>query len=246
MTAAAARAPRSLPGRRVVLADAEILARRAAAWLLNRVLGTPGRAAVCLSGGNTPRPVYALLAQSPYRDCFPWDRVHWFWGDERCVPSDHPRSNFAMVRAALLDQVPVPPTHIHPIAAADGPARGAATYENELKRFYGADTLAPGRPLFAATLLGLGEDGHTASLFPGVAALAERAHWAAGVPEAKPEARVTLTYPALDSSAAVAFLASGSAKRPVLQRLTRGEDFPAAHVRPVGNITWFLDRDAAP
>ena len=246
MTAAAARAPRSLPGRRVVLADAEILARRAAAWLLNRVLGTSGRAAVCLSGGNTPRPVYALLAQSPYRDCFPWDRVHWFWGDERCVPPDHPRSNFAMVRAALLDQVPVPPTHIHPIAAADGPARGAATYENELKRFYGADTLAPGRPLFAATLLGLGEDGHTASLFSGVAALAERAHWAAGVPEAKPEARVTLTYPALDSSAAVAFLASGSAKRPVLQRLTRGEDFPAAHVRPVGNITWFLDRDAAP
>lgn len=246
MTAAAARAPRSLRGRRVILADAEILARSAAAWLINRVLAAPGRVAVCLSGGNTPRPVYALLAQSPYRDCFPWDRVHWFWGDERCVPADHPRSNFAMVRAALLDHVPVPPTHVHPIAAADGPARGAATYEDELKGFYGADVLASGRPLFAATLLGLGEDGHTASLFPGVAALAERARWAAGVPEGKPEARVTLTYSALDSSAAVAFLASGSAKRPVLQRLTRGENLPAAHVHPTGSTTWFLDHDAAP
>jgi len=246
MTAAAARAPRSLPGRRVVLADAEILARSAAAWLLNRVLDTPGRVAVCLSGGNTPRPVYALLAKPPYRDCFPWDRVHWFWGDERCVPPDHPRSNFAMVRAALLDQVPIPPAHIHRIAAADGPARGATTYEDELKGFYGADAFAPDRPLFAATLLGLGEDGHTASLFPGVAALAERVHWTAGVPEAKPEARVTLTYPALNRSAAVAFLASGQAKRPILQRLAHGEDLPAAHIRPVGNVTWFLDRDAAP
>ena len=246
MTAAAARAPRSLPGRRVVLADAEILARSAAAWLLNRVLDTPGRVAVCLSGGNTPRPVYALLAKPPYRDCFPWDRVHWFWGDERCVPPDHPRSNFAMVRAALLDHVPIPPAHIHPIAAADGPARGAATYEDELKGFYGADAFAPGRPLFVATLLGLGEDGHTASLFPGVAALAERVHWTAGVPEAKPEARVTLTYPTLNCSAAVAFLATGPAKRPILHRLARGEDLPAAHIRPLGTITWFLDRDAAP
>jgi len=246
MTAAVARAPRALPGRRVVLADAEVLARSAAAWLLNRVLDAPGRVAICLSGGNTPRPVYAFLAKPPYRDCFPWDRVHWFWGDERCVPPDHPRSNFAMVRAALLDHVPVPPAHIHLIAAADGPARGAATYEDELKEFYGADAFAPDRPLFAATLLGLGEDGHTASLFPGVAALAERVHWAAGVPEGKPEARVTLTYPALNSSAAVAFLASGSAKRPVLQRLTRGEDVPAIDVHPVGSLTWFLDRDAAP
>lgn len=246
MTAAAAQTPRSLPGRRVVLADAEIVARSAAAWLLNRVLDTPGRVAVCLSGGNTPRPVYALLAKSPYRDCFPWDRVHWFWGDERCVPPDHPRSNFAMVRAALLDHVPIPPAHIHPIVAADGPARGAAMYEDELKEFYGADAFAPGRPLFAATLLGLGEDGHTASLFPGVAALAERVHWTAGVPEAKPEARVTLTYPTLNCSAAVAFLATGPAKRPILQRLAHGEDLPAAHIRPVGTITWFLDRDAAP
>lgn len=245
MTAAAARARPSLPGRRVILADAEVLARHAAAWLLNRTLGAPDRIAVCIAGGETPRPVYELLAQSPYRECFPWDRVHWFWGDERCVPPDNPRSNFAMVRTALFDRVAVPPAQIHPIDVAEGPERAAAAYEIELKRFYGADALAPGRPLFAATLLGIGTNGHTASLFPSSAALRVTEHWAAAVPEATPEPRVTLTYPALDSSAALAFLVSGAAKRPVLQRLARGDDLPAAHVHPIGSMTWLLDRDAA-
>lgn len=235
-----------LPDRNVVLADGEILTRHVAAWLLNRAIGAPGRIAICLAGGETPRPVYALLVQPPYRECFPWDRVHWFWGDERCVPQDHPRSNFAMVRTALLDRAPIPPAHVHPIPAAEGPERGAVAYEAELKRFYGSGALVRERPLFAATLLGLGPDGHTASLFPGTAALRETTHWTAGVPEAKPEPRVTLTYPALNSSAAAAFVAAGPAKRPVLERLARGDDLPAARVRPSGNITWFLDRDAAP
>jgi 6-phosphogluconolactonase len=246
VTVAAVRAKSSLPGRCIVLANAEVLARHAAAWLLNRVLSTSGRIAICIAGGETPRPVYQLLAQSPYRDCFPWDRVHWFWGDERCVPSDHPRSNFAMVRAVLLDRVSVPPAHIYPIPANQQPERAAAAYEMELKRFYGASALAPDRPLFAATLLGVGTDGHTASLFPGSAALRESKHWAAAVPEATPEPRVTLTYPALNSSAALAFLVSGTAKRPILDRLARGDDLPAAHIRPVGSTTWLLDRDAAP
>ncbi|MDE2229609.1 MAG: 6-phosphogluconolactonase [Alphaproteobacteria bacterium] len=246
MTAVEARTSGRLPGTYIVLADAEILARHVAAWLLNRVLGAPGRIAVCVAGGDTPRPAYALLAQSPYRDCFPWDRVHWFWGDERCVPPDHPRSNFRMVRETLLDRVPVLPAHIHPIPAADGPVRAAAAYADELERFYGAATLAPERPLFAATLLGIGTNGHTASLFPGTAALREMARWVAAVPEATPEPRVTLTYPALDSSGALAFLASGAAKRPVLERLARGDDLPAAHIHPVGRLTWFVDQAAAP
>jgi len=246
MTAAVAQTPGPLAGRCVILADAELLARHAAAWLLNRALGTPGRIAVCLAGGETPRPVYSLLAQSPYRDCFPWDRVHWFWGDERCVPPDHPRSNYAMVRAALLDRIPVSAAQIHAIPAAEGAAHGAAAYQAELQRFYGADALAPGRPLFTATLLGVGLDGHTASLFPGAAALRETVHWTAAVPEGTPEPRVTLTYPALNSSAALAFVVSGAAKRPVLQRLVRGDDMPVAHVHPFGRLNWFLDRDAAP
>lgn len=246
MTAAAAPAALSLPGRCVVLSDAEILVRHAAAWLLNRALCTPGRIAVCIAGGETPRPVYALLAQSPYRECFPWDRVHWFWGDERCVPPDNPRSNFAMVRAALLDRVPIAPAQIHPIPTAEGPQNAAAAYEATLKRFHGTDILEPNRPLFTATLLGVGTNGHTASLFPGSVALRETTHWTAVVLETTPEPRVTLTYPALNSSAALAFLVSGAAKRPILERLARGDDLPAAHIRPVSPVTWLIDRAAAP
>jgi 6-phosphogluconolactonase len=246
VTAALAHAKGSLPGRCVVLADAEVLARHTAAWLLNRTLATNGAIAVCLAGGETPRPVYELLAQPPYRECFPWNRVHWFWGDERCVPPESPRSNFAMVRAALLDRIPVPLAQIHPIPASEGPERAARTYEVELKRFYGADVLAPDRPLFAVTLLGVGSNGHTASLFPRSAALGETAHWTAAVPEATPEPRVTLTYPALNSSAALAFVVSGAAKRPVLQALARGDDLPAAHLHPIGTTTWLLDCAAAP
>ena len=230
----------------MVLDNAEVLSRHAAAWLLNRALEAPGRVAVCIAGGETPRPVYELLVQPPYRDCFPWDRVHWFWGDERCVPPDNPRSNFAMVRTALLDRVPVSQAQIHPIPATEGPQRAATAYEATLKRFYGSDTLTANRPLFTATLLGVGDNGHTASLFPGSAALHEATRWAAVVPEATPEPRVTLTYPTLNSSAALAFLVSGAAKRPILERIARGDDLPAAHIRPANPVTWFLDRDAAP
>jgi 6-phosphogluconolactonase len=246
VTGVARKSASGLAGERIVLADAETLARYAAAWLLNRVLGVPGRIAVCLSGGETPKPVYALMAQFPYRDCFPWERVHWFWGDERCVPHDHPRSNYRMVREALLDHAKVLAANIHPIPTDGDPASCAARYAVELQRFYGAVALTPNRPLFAATLLGLGLDGHTASLFPGSAALAEAAHWTAAVPEGKPEPRITLTYPALDSSAALAFLASGADKRPVLERLARGEDLPASRIRPAGRMVWLIDRAAMP
>jgi 6-phosphogluconolactonase len=246
MAAVVAPTAASLPGRCVVLDNAEVLSRHAAAWLLNRALEAPGRVAVCIAGGETPRPVYELLAQPPYRDCFPWDRVHWFWGDERCVSPDNPRSNFAMVRTALLDRVPVSRAQIHPIPVTEGPQRAATAYEATLKRFYGSDTLTANRPLFTATLLGVGDNGHTASLFPGSAALHEATRWAAVVPEATPEPRVTLTYPTLNSSAALAFLVSGAAKRPILERIARGDDLPAAHIRPANPVTWFLDRDAAP
>jgi 6-phosphogluconolactonase len=246
VTAIAALATMLLPGRCVVLDNAEVLARHAAAWLLNRTLEAPGHIAVCIAGGETPRPVYELLAQSPYRDCFPWDRVHWFWGDERCVPPDSPRSNFAMVRAALFDRVPISQAQIHPIPVTEGPQRAAATYEATLKRFYGADTLTPNRLLFTATLLGVGDNGHTASLFPGSAALHEATRWVAVVPEAMPEPRVTLTYPTLNSSAALAFLVSGATKRPILERIARGDDLPAARIRLANSVTWLLDREAAP
>jgi 6-phosphogluconolactonase len=231
----------------VVLPDAETLAQRGAAWLLNRALAAaPGPFALCLSGGSTPRRLYELLAAPPYRDCFPWPRAHWFWGDERFVAPDDKASNYRMAREALFDRAPVPPANIHPVPTqAKTPADAAAEYARMLQRFYGATALSPKKPLFQATLLGLGPDGHTASLFPGSAALGETRDWTAAVAETASYPRITLTYPALDSSAAVAFLVSGVEKRGALARLSRGEALPAARVKPLGSLTWLLDREAA-
>src|SRR5262249_23838998 len=138
---------------------------------------------------------------------FPWRRAHWFLGDERFVPHDHPDSNYRMVREALFSRVPVPAANIHAIRTEQlTPEQAALAYESTLKEFYGTDTLDPGQHLFDVTLLGIGEDGHTASLFPGQPALKERRRWAVAVVGVRSEPRVTLTYPALDGSAHVAFL----------------------------------------
>src|SRR5690348_11650001 len=132
-----------------ILADPEALARRAADWLLAAALAAPGLFAVALSGGSTPRRLYEHLAAAPYREAFPWPRVHWFWGDERFVPKADRRSNEHMAREALLSRVPVPPEHIHPIPTEGLDAATAATaYERDLQGFYGAARLAPVRPLF--------------------------------------------------------------------------------------------------
>jgi 6-phosphogluconolactonase len=230
-----------------ILADPEALARRVADWLLEAATAKDGVFAVALSGGSTPRRLYEYLAGPPYRDRFPWSRTHWFWGDERFVPHDDALSNYRMVREALLSRVPIPAGNIHPIPTEGvGPERAAAAYERELKSFYGAERLDPVRPLFDVTLLGLGPDGHTASLFPGTAVLAERQRWVAAVLGAKSEARITLTYPALESSRHVAFLVVGKEKRQSLERLRRGDDkLPAARLHPSGTLRLFGDAAAA-
>ena len=231
-----------------VLPDAEALAERAADWIVERVLMGTGPVSVCLSGGSTPRRLYQALARAPHRDRMPWQRIHWFWGDERFVPSNDARSNYGMVREALLNRIAAPLGNVHPIPT-DGITLDAAvvTYERELKRFHGAEELSPERPLFDVTLLGLGEDGHTASLMPGTPVLEERSRWVAAVAGVAPEARITLTYPALESSREVAFLVSGAAKRDMLARILRGSaDVPAARIRPVGRLHWFVDRAALP
>jgi 6-phosphogluconolactonase len=222
------------------------MARRVADWLLAAVVAKDAVFAVALSGGSTPRRLYERLAAPPYRDRFPWPRVHWFWGDERFVPEGDPLSNYRMVREALLTHAPAPPANIHPIPTEGLSADAAAmAYERVLKAFYGADRLDAARPLFDVTLLGLGEDGHTASLFPGTAVLAERERWVAAVVGAKAETRITLTYPAIESSRSVAFLVNGDRKREVLAATLRGGGpQPAARVRPVGELIWFVDRAA--
>jgi len=230
-----------------ILATPEELAERVADWILARARGAEGRFAVCLSGGSTPKRLYERLAAPALAAAFPWQRTHWFWGDERFVPHDDPQSNFRMAREALLGHAPVPPENIHPIPTERrSPAASAAAYEAELKRFYGADILASRRPLFDLTLLGLGDNGHIASLCPGSTALAETTRWVVPVVgEASPD-RITLTYPALEASRATAFLITGARKRDVLARVRAGDRaLPATRLRPAGEVLWFTDRAAS-
>ena len=227
-------------------ADKASLAASFADWLVARYEATTGPFALNLSGGSTPKSVYELLATEAYSARFDWTRVHVFFGDERFVPPDHPDSNYRMAREAMLSKVPIPEGNVQAVPTTGGdPAAAAAEYEATLKRFYGRDTLDLARPLFAVTLLGLGEDGHTASLFPGVAALDERTKWVTEVIGAKPEPRITMTYPVLASSREVAFLVAGAGKREMLGRLLRGDPaIPAAHVETAGNLTVFCDEAA--
>lgn len=230
-----------------VLADPELMARRVAGWIIDLANAKQGNFAICLSGGSTPQLFYHHLADPGYRNRFPWLRAHWFFGDERFVPHDDELSNYRMVREALLSRAPIPPANIHAIPTEGmAPDAAASAYERELKNFYGAERLDPARPLFDVNLLGLGEDGHTASLFPGNPVLAERERWVCAVIGAKPEARITLTYPALDSSAHAAFLVTGKDKRAIFERLRRGDDsLPAAGIRPTGRLWLFSDKAAS-
>src|SRR6516162_9929454 len=236
-----------LPASLEAAKNPEALAHRAARWITDLAAASRDRFALCLSGGSTPRRLYQLLAESPYRDALPWDRIHWFWGDERFVPWDHADSNYGMARAALLERVPVPPGNIHGIATTGTPADAAAAYERVLKSYYGSESLDPARLLFDVQILGLGPDGHTASLIPGTSVLEERHRWVAEVIGGRPEPRITLTYPALESSRHTAFLVAGADKREALSRtLNRDQALPAARLRPVGDLTWFVDKAAYP
>lgn len=207
-----------------------------------------GRFTVALAGGATPRALYALLADpaAPYRDALPWARTQVFFGDERAVAPDHARSNYGVARDALLAHVPLPPENVHRIRGEDDPGAAAAAYERELHAFFG------GEPRFDLVLLGMGADGHTASLFPGSPALEDvsRLVAVASAP-ASGEARITLTLRALEAAARVVFLVSGASKRPALARVLSGVDgpdaLPAAQVRPAGGtVLWLVDRAAAP
>ena len=229
-----------------VAPDAETLADRAADWLVAGLAGRCGKLSVCLSGGSTPKRLYERLARDPWRSALPFDRIHWFWGDERCVPIGDPLRNETMVRAALLDHVPVPPENIHPVPMTANPEESALAFEATLQAYYGAEQLSEARPLFDIMLLGLGSDGHTASLFPGKPALAERQRWVvasdAGLDPFVP--RVTLTFPTIAASRHTAFLAAGADKTLMLKRVLAEDDLPAAHVSSTQPVRWFVDSAA--
>jgi|SRR5690242_16347937 len=229
-----------------IFETAEAVAEHAAEWLCMLACAREREFAICLSGGSTPRRLYQHLAGDRVASRFPWDRAAWFWGDERFVPHDHPDSNYRMVYDALFSRVPARKDRIHAIATEGvTPERAAAEYQTLLQHYYGDERLDADRPLFDVTLLGVGENGHTASLFPGSAALRERRSWVLAVVGETPETRITLTYPTLESSRNVVFLVVGANKKEILARIRAGDkDIPAARIRPAGNLFWFVDRDA--
>ena len=233
-------------GRIEILPDPLALAHHAASWMTKLALSADGPFRVSLSGGSTPKTLYGLLASDEFRGRFPWPRVSWYWGDERFVPYDHPDSNYRMTREAMLAKAPAPPENIHPVPTDGTPEDAARRYERTLQQAYGATTLDPQRPLFDITLLGLGVDGHTASLLPGEPVLNERKHWVEAVARGRPEVRITMTYPAIESSRRVAFLVAGKEKAAIFGAIRAGNSgVPAAQVRPVGELLWFVDQSAA-
>jgi 6-phosphogluconolactonase len=229
--------------------DLEALSQAAAEIfvdLVDQAIDFSGLFSVVLSGGHTPRRMYELLVAQPLREKIQWESIHFFWGDERCVPIDDPRSNVLMARQALLEHVPVPEDHIHPIHGDLPTALAAVQYETELREFFGDQP-----PVFDLILLGLGENAHTASLFPHTSVLDENKHWVEEVyvPE-QSMYRVTLTAPLINQARQVIFLVSGSEKALALQNVLEGpyqpHEFPAQLIRPNGvHPTWLVDEAAS-
>ena len=233
-------------GRIEICEDPHVLARRAAEWFVNTAARMTGIARISLSGGSTPKEMYTLLSGPDLRSRLSWKRLEFFWGDERFVPHDDPASNYRMAKQTLFARAPVAAGQIHPVPVDGTPSVCAAEYESLLKHAYGADEIDPSRPLFHIMLLGLGADGHTASLIPDQPVLEEQTRWVAAVAEGRPEARITLTYPAIQSSAKIAFLVAGSEKANAVQLARNGDpSVPAGRIRTAAEVIWFLDRAAA-
>ncbi|MGJ5178505.1 6-phosphogluconolactonase [Bradyrhizobium oligotrophicum] len=231
----------------VRVADKAAMARTAADLLLTRIAANSGRIAVCLTGGSSPKQLYELLATDPWRDRIPWSRVHWFIGDERFVPAGDALHNMTMARHAVLDAC-APAANIHPIPTdTTSPDSSARAYEHELKAFYGADRLDPARPLFDVVLLGIGPDGHVASLFPEFPAVDVTDRWVVGVDKANVAPfvpRVSLTLPVLASCRTMLFAVAGGDKRPILTRVLAGETLPANRARSNHETLMLVDAAA--
>jgi 6-phosphogluconolactonase len=233
----------------VVLPDGEAVAREAAqrfAELATSAVESRGRFSAALSGGSTPGRLYQLLAQEPYRAQVPWQESYLFWGDERCVPPEDPGSNYRRAEVALIRHVPMPPDNVYRIRGELEPTAASRAYARTLIDFF----CGP-RPRFDLIFLGLGQDGHTASLFPGSAALQETERLAVPVGadyQGRPTRRVTLTLPAINAARQVLFLVTGSGKAEIVRTVIHDQTpvLPAQQVRPVaGKLTWLLDAEAA-
>ena len=227
---------------RLSAAAAGLFAMRAKACVQQK-----SRFTVALSGGSTPQGMYKILAQEPFLTETPWPGVHVWWVDERCVAPDNPWSNYGAAKRSFLDRVALPPDQIHPMPAEMVPEQGARNYQDAMKRYF--ELKAGEFPVFDLILLGIGTDGHTASLFPGQAGLEEEKRLVMAVKGGDPDVdRLTLTFPVLNRARHVAFLVSGKEKAEIVRAALGPEkaSMPAQRVRPAkGRLTWILDRDAA-
>jgi 6-phosphogluconolactonase len=233
----------------ITVSDPVALAKTAAERIVARIAANGDRVAICLTGGSSPKQLYQLLATDAYRSQIPWQRVHWFIGDERFVPVDDPLNNMGAARRIFLDRYAAA-ANIHAIPTdTASPEQAARRYESELKSFYGANELDSVRPLFDVVLMGVGPDGHIASLFPGYPAMDETERWVVGVPKAHVEPfvpRVTLTLPALNSCREMLFEVSGADKRAILTRVLAGENLPTNRANSMGETIWLVDKAALP
>ncbi len=229
--------------------DAEELAHEAAAWFATWAdifVRGAGRFSIALSGGSTPKAMFQILAEEPYSIFLPWRSIYFFWGDERCVPPNHPDSNYRMANETLLSKVPIPHENIFRIPAEDEDHERAATsYSESIRKFFA------GEPHFDLVFLGMGADGHTASLFPGTAAL--RAHdriAVANYVEKLQSWRITLTADTINKARNVILLVAGEDKAPALKQVIEGkrnpEQYPSQLIEPVsGSLLWMADEAAA-
>ena len=235
-----------------VFKDLETLALKLAEFTLSRILDGPSDRpfSLALAGGTTPAEYYRVLAGEPFRSAMPWNRVHFFWSDERCVPPDHEYSNYRLADRHLLMKIGPPPGNIHRIQGEAGPEQGAEAYNQELEQYFTAFNLPPA---FDLILLGLGPDGHTASLFPDFQSTAQTDSRVIGgkAPlHLEPRLdRVSLTMDFINQARTVGFLVAGASKAEVVGALLNAEPesekYPASLVRPAGKLYWFLDRAAA-
>lgn len=221
---------------------ARLVAGRLVADIRTKLAVQP-RYCLCLAGGSTPRLLYQLLASEPYAEQLSWHRLELFLGDERCVPLDHPESNFRMVKETWLDTLPdTQQPHIHPFETDLEPELAAAKYQALIQSFF-----TPSGPTFDLTLLGMGDDGHTASLFPGTPALEEKTKWVtANYLPALQKYRLTLTYPTINRSNQIWLLVTGDKKRSVLSEILGDKPvkdrYPVQRIAPIhGEVTWFTD-----
>jgi 6-phosphogluconolactonase len=229
-----------------IVPDGGGFAEAGAALIVQACASAQGRAIIGLAGGSTPKPIYQALASPAFRAQIPWTRTEFVLGDERFVAPIDQDANIQMIRAAMAD---APGPLLHPVPFAGLNVQQAArAYEAQLQLMYGAKTLDPAKQFFDLCLLGMGDDGHTASLLPNQPTLLEeRTRWALPVTEGRPEARVTLTYPVLESARCVVFVVSGESKRAMLDAILSGanQTAPAARLNPQGRLIWLVDRAAA-